>query len=64
MLVRYCRQVSPETCTPRAFPRAISSAASPQVTWTMKTLAFASSASRTERWVASASRISGRVWAW
>ncbi len=64
VLVRYCRQVSPETATPRAWPAAISSAASPQVTCTMYTLAPASSARRTERCVASASSASGRVCAW
>ncbi len=64
MLVRYWRQVSPDTSTPRAWPAAISAAASPQVTCTMYTLASVSSAKRTERPVASASSSSGRVCAW
>ena len=58
--VRYCGQVSPWTATPRAWARAISSAASAQETWKTWIGVPTISASAMARWVASRSTTGGR----
>ncbi len=61
---RYCGQVSPQTFKPRAWARAISSAASAQDTWNTWIGWSTSSARAMARWVASRSTTGGRDQAW
>ena len=60
----YCGQVSPHTFTPRYWARAISSAASAQLTWKTWIGWSTSSARAMARCVASRSTTGGRDQAW